>query len=405
MHTGTADSAGIGTGGVWLPGGDLMYRAALKKDTLRPTLATDRGPAVAEALAKMAAAQRRSPESNEAASSGSRHHPTGWDHACSWLDSAPPASATRRDSPPLDDPILWRHPWPAEVAQQLVSTSNPDGSINNSELELAGTLAGNDVLAHEVDLTETTTATGTDNSAGLSWSTKGAVSTSTPAAYLLRLQSIHQRRYRYQQRNFFVPGDANRMADDASRLWNLSDDELLTHFNSTYPQSKPWRLCRLNPETASAIRSALLCERRSLPEAMSGQPSGPTRTTDSLPTPPPGTPTQPCGASKIPSHSCSRTRSSIERGSWHLKASPSVHAHRKRLFDLLGKRSRSWPSTTPGLTLTRARSTNACRTCGRSGRKKTRRQTGSSPSRWQCFTEPSTSRTSPAASLSGSRRA
>merc|ERR1711952_448735 len=112
------------------------------------------------------------------------------------MDSAaPPALAARRDRPPLDGPILWRHKWPREIADQLVSFDNPAGTVNNSELELAGTLAGNDVLAHEVDVAETTTATGTDNAAGLSWSTKGAVWTTAPASYLLRLSSIHQRRH------------------------------------------------------------------------------------------------------------------------------------------------------------------------------------------------------------------
>ena len=112
----------------------------------------------------------------EGVSNDTRHLLTGRDqHACSHLDSAPPASVTRRDRAPLEGPILWRHKWPPDIAAQLVSFDNPAGTINNSELELAGTLAGNDVLAHEVDVTETTTATGTDNAAGLSWSTKGAV--------------------------------------------------------------------------------------------------------------------------------------------------------------------------------------------------------------------------------------
>ena len=40
---------------------------------------------------------------------------------------------------------------------------------------------------------------------------------------MLRLSSMHQRTHRYQQRNFFIPGKANRMADDCSRLWHLDD--------------------------------------------------------------------------------------------------------------------------------------------------------------------------------------
>ena len=112
--------------------------------------------------------------------------------------------------------------------------------------------------------------------------------------------------HRYQQRNFFIPGTANRMADDCSRLWHLSDDELLQHFNRTYPQSKPWRLCHLNERMAAAIHAALLCERRPLADCH-----------DEL-------------ALASP------------QGPWHLEASPRAHGHRKRLFETLGKRPSSW---------------------------------------------------------------
>ena len=142
---------------------------------------------------------------------------------------------------------------------------------------------------------------------------------------------MHQRSHRYQQRNFFIPGAANGMADDCSRLWNLDDEELLAYFESTYPQSKPWRLCRLNADTADAIHAALLCQRRPLP--------------DTVPAPP----------------SCKeggRAQPATPGHSWHLQASPAAHGHRKRLFETLGKRRTSWvtasaasvmpPSTTVG---------------------------------------------------------
>jgi hypothetical protein len=47
------------------------------------------------------------------------------------------------------------------------------------------------------------------------------------------------------------------MADDCSRLWELSDDALLTHFRSRYPQTEPWQLCHLRPEMLSSLISAL----------------------------------------------------------------------------------------------------------------------------------------------------
>eukprot|EP00536_Pseudo-nitzschia_multiseries_P012239 jgi/Psemu1/31438/gm1.31438_g len=52
---------------------------------------------------------------------------------------------------PLPDgqiqPILWRHAFPKWVSSQLVIFDNPNGTINNSDLELAGSIAHNDILA------------------------------------------------------------------------------------------------------------------------------------------------------------------------------------------------------------------------------------------------------------------
>jgi hypothetical protein len=47
------------------------------------------------------------------------------------------------------------------------------------------------------------------------------------------------------------------MADDASRLWNLTNDQLLAHFEQTYPQSQPWQLRTLRLPMLSALTSAL----------------------------------------------------------------------------------------------------------------------------------------------------
>ena len=47
------------------------------------------------------------------------------------------------------------------------------------------------------------------------------------------------------------------MADDCSRLWHLTDEQLLTHFDSHYPQSLPWQQCTLRPEMTFALLSAL----------------------------------------------------------------------------------------------------------------------------------------------------
>ena len=105
-------------GGVWLNNDGDLYNAALDPATLSPDRGHGRGQAVADAVRS----------GNEVA-------------------PAPrSAKGAGRDG---RQPILWRHRFPADIVEALVSFSNPHGSINNLELELAGHVAHNDVLACE----------------------------------------------------------------------------------------------------------------------------------------------------------------------------------------------------------------------------------------------------------------
>lgn len=163
--------------------------------------------------------------------------------------------------PPNHAPCLWRAPFPLHIQEQVVSFDNPHGAITNSDLELAGILAQHNVIASSTDVREQTIGTLTDNTPALAWQTKGSTTTTGPAAYLLRLQALHQRHHRYLPRLAHIAGRTNSMADDCSRLWHLSDHDLLTHFNSTYPQNKPWRLCPLPSASLSSTISALQSKR------------------------------------------------------------------------------------------------------------------------------------------------
>jgi hypothetical protein len=154
-------------------------------------------------------------------------------------------------------PIVWRYKLPSDITAKLVTFDNPKGTVTNSDLELLATVVQHDVLAQHFDVRERSLATGTDNTPALSWQRKGAVSTTGPAAYLLRMQALHQRYHRYHSAHFFIPGSLNKMADDASRLLHLSDAEFLTHFNATYPQNQPWHLLTPRPAMLSSGISAL----------------------------------------------------------------------------------------------------------------------------------------------------
>ena len=170
-------------------------------------------------------------------------------------------------------PIIWRAKFPTHIQERLVSYSNPHGDITNSDLEMAGLLAQQDILAQQVNCRGRTMLPLGDNTPMVSWHHKQSTTTTGPAAYLLRLNSIHQRHYRYVSKSGYIPGSANAMADDCSRLWHLTDSQLLAHFNSTYPQAQPWQIVQLRPEMLSSLISALQRQRPALDSLLSRPPT------------------------------------------------------------------------------------------------------------------------------------
>jgi hypothetical protein len=161
-------------------------------------------------------------------------------------------------------PMLWRSRWPHHLSARLVSSSKPTGDITNSELELAASIAHADVLAQAFDVCSHTTQQLSDNSVTVAWQRKGAASTTGPVAYLMRIQALHQRHHRYMPLHEFIPGVANVMADYCSRLFNLTTSQLLSHFNSSFPQTRPWQMFPPQEEMLSALTSALSKKRHAL---------------------------------------------------------------------------------------------------------------------------------------------
>jgi hypothetical protein len=138
---------------------------------------------------------------------------------------------------------VWRFPFPDDVQSQLVSKANPSGQVTNSDLEQAGLLAQVSVISHHHDVAYATLANGSDNTPAVSRITKGAVTSDGPAAHLCNYACAHQRQHRYHcHLAHFLPGEANVMADDPSRLQHLTNCAFLDHFQQAYPQPKPWRL-------------------------------------------------------------------------------------------------------------------------------------------------------------------
>jgi hypothetical protein len=142
-------------------------------------------------------------------------------------------------------PLLWRSPFPRAIQERLVSFENPAGDINNSELELAASVAQHDILAQKIDIRESTIHNSSDNVATVWWQRKGSTSSSGPTARLLRLQSLHQCHSCYVPLFDCIAGKSNAMPDACSRLWHLSDVQLLAYFELTFPRNQPWQTCQL----------------------------------------------------------------------------------------------------------------------------------------------------------------
>jgi hypothetical protein len=233
-------------------------------------------------------------------------------------------------------PVLWREPFPTELQQRLVSSENRNGDVTNSDLEMAGALAHVDIAAQKWDVREHTIAVLSDNTSAVGWANRGSVTTRAPAAYLLRLASLHQRHYRYHATHSHIKGKANVMADDCSRLWHLPNTALLAHFNQEYPQPLPWNIAQLRPEMRSVVISALHRQRvapqsylnvplHMTPRGSSGPPTAvTTESTPCWPESPTRFHTSSCSPSGTATGPWQRAASRSELEPWRTPYAPSV---------------------------------------------------------------------------------
>ncbi len=239
-------------------------------------------------------------------------------------------------------PILWRVVFPKNIRDRLVTFDNPTGDINNSDLELAGSLFQQECAAQCFDIRERTTKDSTDNLATMHWTRKGSTTTTGPPAKLLRIASIHQRHHRYLNLKDYLEGKRNTMADDSSRLVTLTPAQLLTHFASTYPQPEQWALWTPTKQFVSAVITALL-KRTSPPESFLLEPPPPMRTGPAGARSVPSSDwILPFKSSKIPSllskSSCTDTAVELSPP----VVAPSGLAPWKMPFERLARRSRQW---------------------------------------------------------------
>ena len=134
--------------------------------------------------------------------------------------------------------LVWRLPWPPDIVANLVSSTNPQGMITNSDIELAALVLQEATLLKAVPKASMVAPrSGSDNTPTVSWSTHEASMINPVVADLLRTHVLHSRKFFLIPSVFYHPGQENCMVEDASRLFYLSDTDFLTHMSVVHPQS------------------------------------------------------------------------------------------------------------------------------------------------------------------------
>jgi hypothetical protein len=118
-------------------------------------------------------------------------------------------------------PAVWRVEFPPDITSQVISDSNPNGVLTNSDLELAGVLLHYLALEQIAgDLQHIRVAIGCDNTPAVAWTTCMATQVLSPIAFrLLRGLAMRQRvTQAAPPETFHTEGERNVLADVASRI-------------------------------------------------------------------------------------------------------------------------------------------------------------------------------------------
>jgi hypothetical protein len=137
--------------------------------------------------------------------------------------------------------VLWGQIFPDHIRQRLVSFDNPTGDISNSDLELAETVAHHDVLTSNFDIRETQSihfAITLQHNSG---------SAKAPRRPLVLRPPYFGSSLTISANSNMFPCMISLLAPSIEWVMTrllcsaTTDAELLTYFNATYPQKKPWR--------------------------------------------------------------------------------------------------------------------------------------------------------------------
>ena len=103
--------------------------------------------------------------------------------------------------------LVWRHPWPSDVTAELVSSTNPNGTITNSDLDLAALILQEATLLEAVPKAcMDALRSGSNNTPTVSRSTREASMINPVVVDLLRIHALHPRFFFLDPSVFYHPG-------------------------------------------------------------------------------------------------------------------------------------------------------------------------------------------------------
>ena len=161
---------------------------------------------------------------------------------------------------------VWQYAWPEDIQNELVTSTNRNGTITINDLELAGIVIGWLVLEYVCDdLVFKHIGMFCDNTSAVAWAFKFTTSKSVIAGRLLRLLAIRQRtRQASSLLPMHIAGKDNEMADIPSRAFKNGEffhahDNLVNYFTSHFPlpQNLYWREFKVQKKLVSRVISCL----------------------------------------------------------------------------------------------------------------------------------------------------
>ena len=145
---------------------------------------------------------------------------------------------------PIGPVLFLQSPFYLATQTCLVSSSNPTVYVTINDLEIGALLMQILIFAPRMSPLAHIHMY-VNNTATQVWSNRGSVSTASSVGKILWDLSLEDRQKYIHASIVRVPVEYNKMADAASRLTHLPYRQLISHFRTHFPQSKPWRMLPL----------------------------------------------------------------------------------------------------------------------------------------------------------------